>query len=266
MQTRLSYNVVESGRAEGPVMLFAHGFGCDQHMWRFVAPAFEDRFRVICFDHVGAGGAQATYDPERHARLEGYAEDVLRICRDLDLSDVTFVGHSVSAMIGMLAHLEDPSRFSALVMVGPSPRYINDTSYVGGFGLEDIEAMLESLASNYVGWSHAMAPAIVGNPSRPELGEELATSFCRSDPDIAERFARATFLSDNRDDLAHVSVPTLVLQCSDDIIAPVEVGEFVAREIPDSELVVLQATGHCPNLSAPAEVVEAINDFVDRRG
>ncbi len=266
MDAQALYNVVESGAPDGPVLLFAHGFGCDQHMWRFVAPTFEDRFRVICFDHVGSGNAQATYDPVRHASLEGYAEDVLRICRDLDLHDVTFVGHSVSSMIGMLAHLAEPERFRSLVMVGPSPRYINDQNYVGGFDPPDIDAMLDSLASNYVGWSHAMAPAIIGNPSRPELGEELTTSFCRSDPDIAERFARATFLSDNRDDLAKVSVPTLVLQCSDDIIAPLEVGEFVAREIPDSELVVLRATGHCPNLSAPDEVNEAISDFVARHG
>ena len=184
-------------------MLFAHGFGCDQNMWRHVAPAFEDDYRIVLFDHVGAGGSDlSAYDPERYASLHGYAEDVLEICRELDLWDVVFVGHSVSAMIGVLAAVEEPERFAALVLVGPSPRYIDDDDYVGGFTREDIDELLESLESNYLGWSSAMAPVIMGNPDRPELGEELTNSFCRTDPEIARRFARVTFLSDNRADLA----------------------------------------------------------------
>lgn len=262
MQTVEAFNVTESGNPDGQVMVFAHGFGCDQNMWRHVAPQFEDRYRVILFDYVGAGGARAPYDPERYATLGGYADDVLRICRDLDLTDVVFVGHSVSSMIGVLAEREEPDRFAALVMVGPSPRYIDDGDYHGGFGREDIEGLLDSLASNYLGWSAAMAPVIMGNPENPELGEELRTSFCTVDPVIAEGFARATFLSDNRADLGAVRVPSLVLQCREDAIAPMAVGEYVADALPDGTLVVLDATGHCPHLSAPGAVVDAMNHFL----
>ncbi len=244
-------------------MLFAHGFGCDQNMWRFVAPQFEEDYRVILFDHVGAGGSDlASYNPQRYSSLEGYADDVLAICRALDLRDVFFVGHSVSAMIGVLAAGRDPKPFAALVLVGPSPRYIDDEDYVGGFAAEDIEDLLTSLESNYLGWSAAMAPVIMGSPERPELGEELAESFCRTDPDIARHFAGVTFRSDNRADLGRVRTPTLVLQCSDDVIAPACVGEFVRGAMPNATMVLLNATGHCPNLSAPAETTEAIRKFV----
>ena len=244
-------------------MLFAHGFGCDQHMWRFVAPEFEDRFRVALFDHVGAGGSdQSAYDVAKYSSLDGYATDVLEICEALDLRDVIFVGHSVSSMIGMLAALREPDRFAKLVMVGPSPRYIDDDGYVGGFSEADITELLESLDSNYLGWSTTMAPVIMGNAERPELGQELTESFCRADPAIAKRFAEVTFLSDNREDLARVSVPTLVLQCSHDVIAPDSVGEFVHQRIAGSRLVTLDATGHCPNLSAPDETTAVIRQFV----
>lgn len=265
MSARTRHNVKVSGVADGQPMVFAHGFGCDQHMWRHVAPQFEDRYRVVLFDHVGAGGADASaYDPQRHADLSGYAEDVLAILDDLDLRDVVFVGHSVSAMIGVLAANAAPERFAHLVLVGPSPRYVDDpaTGYVGGFARTDIDELLDSLGSNYLGWSTAMAPAIVGNPDRPELGAELTESFCRADPEIQRRFAEATFLSDNRADLAAVRVPCLVLQCSDDIIAPTQVGRYVHEQLPDSELVVLRATGHCPNLSAPQETAEVIEAYL----
>jgi sigma-B regulation protein RsbQ len=256
-------NVKVSGQPDGQVMLFAHGFGCDQHMWRFVAPAFESDHRVVLFDHVGAGESDAAaYDPARYASLDGYAEDVLEICRELDVTDAIFVGHSVSSMIGVLAAAREPGRIGRLVLVGPSPRYIDTGEYVGGFSREDIEELLESLDSNFLGWSSVMAPVIMGNPDRPELGEELTASFCRADPEIAARFARVTFMSDNRADLAGVDVPTLVLQCSEDAIAPRAVGEYVHREIAGSELVLLSATGHCPNLSAPAETIDAIRAFV----
>lgn len=259
------HHVTVSGRPDGQPIVFAHGFGCDQNMWRHVAPAFEDDFKVVLFDHVGAGGAKAEYDPEKYATLDGYASDVLDILRELDLRDVVLVGHSVSAMIAALAEIREPDRFDKLVMVGPSPRYIDDEGYVGGFGEDDIDELLESLASNYLGWSSAMAPVIVGNADRPELGAELTASFCRMDPDIARRFATATFRSDNRRDLPRVSTPTLVLQCTDDVIAPVAVGEYVARTVPEATLVMLEATGHCPNLSAPAETTAAISDFVRGR-
>lgn len=259
----LRHNVTVRGRADGPPMLFAHGFGCDQHMWRYVAPAFEADHRVVLFDHVGAGASDlAAYDPQRHATLRGYARDVLDICRELDLRDVVYVGHSVSAMVGVLAAVEEPDRFRKLVLVGPSPRYTDDGGYVGGFSSADIEEMLDSLDSNYLGWSTAMAPVIMANGDRPELGDELAASFCRTDPTIAKRFARVTFTSDNRSDLARVSTPTLVLQCTDDVIAPVSVGEYVRDAIPGARMTLLEATGHCPNLSAPEATVEAIAAFV----
>jgi sigma-B regulation protein RsbQ len=256
-------NVVLSGPARGQPIVFAHGFGCDQNMWRDVAPAFEDRYRVVLFDHVGAGGSDlSAYDRGKYSSLEGYAADVLEICHELELHDVVFVGHSVSAVIGILAAAEEPTRFGRLVLVGPSPRYLDDENYVGGFSREDIEGLLESLDSNYLGWSAAMAPVIMGNGDRPELGEELANSFCRTDPAIARQFARVTFLSDNRRDLRRVHVPTLVLQCREDVIAPLAVGKFVQRELPQAELVLLDATGHCPNLSAPEQTIAAIEAFL----
>jgi sigma-B regulation protein RsbQ len=252
-----------SGRADGQPMVFAHGFGCDQHMWRFVVPRFEDTFRVVLFDHVGAGRSDlSAYDPERYSSLDAYADDVLEICRELGLGDVIFVGHSVSSMIGALAALKDPERFAKLVLVSPSPRYIDDGTYLGGFSEEDIAELLDSLESNYLGWSSAMAPVIMGHPDRPELVAELTESFCRTDPDIARRFARVTFLSDNRADLPQVETPTLVLQCRTDAIAPVSVGEYVRDAVPNSTYVLLDATGHCPNLSVPDQTAEAIAAFV----
>ena len=255
-------NVKVSGRGAKP-MLFAHGFGCDQNMWRLVAPAFEDDHKVVLFDHVGAGRSDlAAYSRAKYGTLDGYAEDVLEICRELDLTGVTFVGHSVSAMIGVLAATREPERFDALVLVGPSPRYLDDGDYVGGFAREDIDELLEALDANYLGWSSAMAPAIMGNPDRPELAAELANSFCRTDPEIARHFARVTFLSDNRADLPRVRIRSLVLQCSEDAIAPHAVGEHVHRHLADSRLVVMRATGHCPNLSAPGETIAAMRAFL----
>lgn len=258
------HNVRESGRGGRP-MVFAHGFGCDQNTWRLVVPAFEATHRIVLFDYVGAGGSlSAAYDRHKYGTLDGYASDVLEICQELELENVIFVGHSVSSMIGIIAARREPTRFSALVLVGPSPRYINADGYEGGFSERDIEELLEALDSNYLGWSSAMAPAIMGNVDRPELGSELANSFCRMDPAIASQFARVTFTSDNRHDLAGITVPTLILQCSDDIIAPVSVGDFVHEQIAGSELVRLNATGHCPNLSAPEETAQAIARFLRR--
>ncbi|NSY14780.1 alpha/beta fold hydrolase [Agrobacterium vitis] len=255
-------NVVSRGNGKR-AMVFSHGFGCDQNMWRLVAPAFEGDFQTVLFDHVGAGKSDlAAYDSEKYGSLDGYAADVVEIAEALGLSDATFVGHSVSAMIGVLASIRSPGLFSELILVGPSARYINDDGYYGGFGAQDIDELLSSLADNHMGWSMAMAPAIMGNADRPELGEELTDSFCRTDPDIARRFAKVTFTSDNREDLPLVSARTLVLQCRDDIIASEKVGEYVRDHIPGATMVVLDASGHCPNLSAPNEVISAMRSFV----
>ena len=263
MNTTQRNAVSVTGRADGQPMVFAHGFGCDQNMWRYVTPAFMDTHRIVLFDHVGAGRSDlSAYDDERYSTLDGYASDVLQILHERELYDVIFVGHSVSAMIGVLAAIREPERFAKLVLVGPSPCYIDDGDYVGGFGKNDIEEMLESLDSNYLGWSSAMAPVIMGNPDEPALGAELTASFCRTDPEIARRFARVTFMSDNRADLESVSVPTLVLQTQQDVIAPMAVGEYVRDHIPHATLVVLDATGHCPNLSAPGPTADAIDEWV----
>jgi sigma-B regulation protein RsbQ len=255
-------NVNVSGSGERP-MVFAHGFGCDQNMWRLVEPSFRDDFKTVLFDYVGAGGSDlSAYDRDRYASLTGYADDLIEVCRELRLRNVVFVGHSVSSMIGVLASLKAPDLFQSLILVGPSARYIDDGDYVGGFSEQQITELMDFLRENHMGWSAAMAPAIMGNPDRPELGQELTNSFCRTDPDIAKQFAEVTFTSDNRSDLGNVRIPTLILQCSEDIIASPAVGEYVRRNIPDSKLVMLDATGHCPNLSAPEQVIQAIRAFV----
>ena len=255
-------NVLITGRAGQPVMMLANGFGCDQNMWRHLTPLLAADFRLVLFDHVGSGQAEpSAWQPERYATLDGYTDDILRICDELALREVVFVGHSVSAMMGVLAANREPERFRQLILIGPSPRYVDDDDYRGGFSRSDIDELLESLDSNYLGWSAAMAPVIMGNPERPELGQELTNSFCRTDPQAARVFARTTFLSDNRSDLARVTVPTLILQCSSDVIAPTGVGRYVRDQIPGSVLVTLPATGHCPHLSAPAATAEAIRAF-----
>jgi sigma-B regulation protein RsbQ len=255
-----------SGRGTRP-LLFSHGYGCDQNMWRLVAPAFEDDYKVVLFDHVGAGKSDTSaFSKTKYNTLAGYAQDVIEICDELELRDITFIGHSVSSMIGVLAAIQRPELFHSLVLVGPSPRYVNDGAYFGGFERKDIDGLLEMVDSNYLGWAAAITPAIMGNKDRPELAKELENSFCQTDPAIGKFFARVTFLSDNRADLAKIRIPTLVLQCSEDIIAPISVGEFVHREIANSELVIMKATGHCPNLSAPQETITAIRSFLARQG
>jgi sigma-B regulation protein RsbQ len=263
VDVRKRNNVKVFGRGSQP-MVFAHGFGCDQNMWRFVAPAFEDDYRIVLFDYVGSGGSDlGAYDPERYSSLDGYADDVLDVIRALDLRDVIFVGHSVSAMIGVLAANREPDRFDRLILVGPSPRYLNDApDYVGGFERGDIEGLLETMDRNFIGWANFLAPAIMKNPERPELGAELTESFCSTDPKIARRFAEATFFADNRADLRGVAVPSLIMQCSDDIIAPLEVGDYLYRELPGSTLRVLEATGHCPHMSAPEETIRVMKEYL----
>jgi sigma-B regulation protein RsbQ len=259
-------NVRVSGSGTQP-MLFAHGFGCDQNMWRFVAPAFADDYKIVLFDYVGSGKSDlAAYDPERYSRLDGYAQDVLDVIHALDLRDVIFVGHSVSSMVGVLAANREPDRFAKLVLIGPSPRYINDApDYHGGFERADIEGLLETMDRNFVGWANYLAPVIMKNPDLPELATELEDSFCSTDPVIARRFAEATFYADNRDDLPKLAVPALVLQCSDDLIAPNAVGEYVHRMAAGSTLRIMNATGHCPHMSAPEETIHLMREYLAGR-
>jgi sigma-B regulation protein RsbQ len=256
-------NVKVSGKGTQP-MLFAHGFGCDQNMWRFVTPALEDDYKIILFDYVGSGQSDLNaYNPKRYGALDGYVQDVLDICEALDLRDVIFVGHSVSSMVGVLASIQRPEYFSHLVLVGPSPCYINDLpEYTGGFERADIEGLLDLMDKNYLGWASFLAPVIMKNPERQELTAELEQSFCSTDPVTARRFAEVTFFSDNRSDLQNSTVPALILQCSDDAIAPMEVGNYVHSHLPNSTLRVLQATGHCPHMSHPEETVEVMKDYL----
>lgn len=255
-------NVTTLGNGSTP-MLLAHGYGCDQHMWRLVTPAFRETHRMILFDHVGAGRSDASaYDPGKYSTLQGYADDVVDICHTLNVQHGVFIGHSVSAMIGVLAAIKEPDLFDRLVLIGPSPCYINEGAYVGGFTREDIDELLSFQDSNFLGWSASLAPVIMGSEDRPELAEELHTSFCQADPTIAKQFAAVTFLSDNRADLPKTPVRCLVVQCRDDVIAPMAVGEYVYHHLPDAEMTVLNATGHCPHLSAPEETVSAIKAFL----
>jgi sigma-B regulation protein RsbQ len=259
-------NVTVSGQAGGPVMMLAHGFGCDQEMWRKLLPYFADDYRLVLFDLVGAGLSDVdAYDREKYGSLEGYAADLLEICTVLDLEDVILVGHSVSAMIAVIASVQDPTRFSRLILVAPSPRYTNDPSngYVGGFSHEDIEGLLASLDNNYFAWAAALAPMIMGNPKDPGLTEDLRGSFCRTDPAIARHFARVTFLSDSRPELEKLGTDSLILQCSEDLLAPPEVGSYLHKQLKHSTLVQLQATGHCPHVSAPEETAAVIRQYLD---
>lgn len=255
-------NVKILGKGRQPI-IFAHGYGCDQHMWRFVYPAFLEDYKVILFDHVGAGNSdESYYSREKYNNLRSYAQDLLEICEELELENIILVGHSVSSMIAVLAVNLNPSIFSKLILVTPSPKYINEGDYTGGFEKEDIDGLMDALESNYLGWSAQVAPQIMGNKNKPELGEELANSFCRTNPKIARHFAKVTFMSDNRKDLQKVKIPTLILQCAEDMLAPAEVGQFVKDKIDDSTLIQLTATGHCPNLSAPEETIDAIKNYL----
>jgi sigma-B regulation protein RsbQ len=255
-------------QGDGPAtFVFAHGFGCDQNMWRFIAPKYAQRFRTVLFDLVGSGESElSAYDREKYSSLQGHAQDVVEIVQEFARGPVVFVGHSVSAMIGLLADLRQPGLIAGQVMVGPSPCYLNDGDYIGGFERKDIDSLLDTLESNYLGWASNMAPAIMGAPTQPELGVELTNSFCRTDPEIAKHFARVTFLSDNRADVPRLKTPTLILQCSEDLIAPRTVGEYMHRMLPQSALVIIDNVGHCPHMSAPGPSTQAIDRFVGEQG
>ncbi len=257
-------NVRVFGKGTQP-MMFAHGFGCDQNMWRFITQEFEDDYQIVLFDYVGSGKSDLrAYSAERYSNLKGYAQDVLDVCDVLDLKDIIFVGHSVSSVIGMLAAIEQPKRFSRLVLIGPSPCYINEhPDYVGGFERSDIEGLFEMMEKNYIGWAQFLSPAIMQNAERPELASELEESFCSTDPVIARRFAEATFFSDNRSDLIKVQTPSLIMQCSEDIIAPSEVGHYLHKHLPGSTLRIMKATGHCPHMSHPDETIQIIKEYLN---
>ncbi|MGH7637565.1 MAG: alpha/beta fold hydrolase [Gemmatimonadaceae bacterium] len=258
-------NVNVQGRGTQP-MLFAHGFGCDQNMWRFVTPAFEDDYKLVLFDYVGSGKSDLqAYDARRYASLDGYAQDILDVVNALDLRDVIVVAHSVSGMIAALAAVEQPDRFAHIVMLGPSPCYINDEGYVGGFDRSDIEGLLATMDRNYIGWANFLAPVVMKNPDQPELTTELVGSFCSTDPTIARRFAEATFLSDNREDLPRIPTPSLIVQLTDDAIAPVSVGQFMHSRMPASTLKLMEASGHCPHMSHPEETVDVIREYFGAR-
>lgn len=246
------------------VMMFAAGFGCDQRMWRFVAPYFEKDYKVVLFDYVGAGHSDISqYHSEKYSSLDGYAEDVLEILDTFDFTKVIFVGHSVSSMIGLLASIQRPERFEKLIMVGPSPCYINDMpTYFGGFDRVALEGLFDLMDRNYIGWASELAPVIMKNLERPELAEELEESFCSTDPIIANNFARTTFFSDNRKDLPNAPVPSLIMQCAEDSIAPREVGEYLLRNMPQSAISYMKASGHCPHLSHPNETITVIKDYL----
>jgi sigma-B regulation protein RsbQ len=259
--------VTETGQPAGRPIVFAHGFGCDQSLWRFVAPAFEADHRVVTFDYVGAGRSdRAAYDPERYSSLSGYAADILEICHALHLEDVVLVGHSVSATVAMLASIEEPDLFGELVLVTPSPRYLDDPpAYRGGFARGDVDALLGMMDVNATGWAAFLAPVVMGNPDRPELSAELEETFCSIDPVMARQFAEVTFLADNRADLARVSVPSLIIQVDNDVVAPMEVGRFLEASLAGSTLRVIEGTGHCPHVSHPSETISIIREYLRER-
>ncbi|TDE14705.1 alpha/beta fold hydrolase [Dyadobacter psychrotolerans] len=255
-------NVTLLGEGIQP-MIFAHGFGCAQHMWRDVWPAFSKDYRIVLFDYVGSGGSDIdSYNPERYANLNGYAQDILDICKTLDLKDAVLVGHSVSSMIGILAAIKEPSFFKELILIGPSPRYINDGNYHGGFEKADIDELLQTMEKNFTGWANFLAPAMMKNQDRPGLSEELAESFCSVNRAIAKQFAGVTFYSDNRRDLAKLKHPSLIMQCTDDIIAPLEVGAYLHENLAGSTFRLMQATGHCPHMSAPDETIQIMKQYL----
>lgn len=244
-------------------MVFAHGYGCDKHVWNDMIGHFEKNYQVVTFDYVGAGMSDlSAYDKERYGSLDGYAKDILEIYEALELRDTILVAHSVSSMVGLLAGKQHPEYFKTIIFLGPSPRYLNDDGYMGGFEKEDLEGLFEMMDTNYLGWSRALAPQIMGNSDQPDLGERLTNNFCATDPEIAKQFARVTFLSDNRADLSTLTVPSLTLQCNSDIIAPVEVGEYMNANMKDNTLVVMNATGHCPHMSAPEETISIMEKYL----
>lgn len=262
---QLRNNVQISGKGE-TILIFAHGYGCDQNMWRKVVPHFEENYRILLFDHVGSGQSDETaYDFEKYSSLQGYADDLLDICDAFCDGNTVFVGHSVSAMIGVLASAKKTEIFRSMVLIGPSPCYINQDGYHGGFTAKDIDELVSTLENNYLGWSHYITPVIAGAEDDGAVAKELENSFCRMNPAIAKHFAKVTFMGDNRADLHHADVPSLVIQCNPDVISPVEVGKYVAEKLPDGYYKELKVPGHCPHLTAPEATAEAMHSFLSEQ-
>ena len=255
-------NVTVTGAGE-KVMLFAHGFGCDQNAWKYIRNSFAEDHKLVFFDYIGAGKSDINaYDPQKYNSLDGYVTDVLEICDALKLKDVIFIGHSVSCMIGALAAIKRPAIFKKLVFIGPSPCYITKGVYEGAFDQETLDTLFEVMEEDYLSWSKSLAPAIMNKNNAPELGKELADSFCSIDPTIAKQFARVTFLSDNRKDLPLIPIESLTIQCTEDMIAPLATGEYIHQHTPGNTLTIIKAYGHCPHMSNPAETIAAIRAFL----
>ncbi|WP_348753632.1 alpha/beta hydrolase [uncultured Aquincola sp.] len=265
MNVLARHNVRRLGAVGHRPLVFAHGYGCDQQVWQHITPAFEADHELLLFDYVGSGGSDTSaYDRQRHGSLEGHARDLIALCEAAGLQRPVLVAHSVSTMVGVLAARLRPDLFEGLALVAPNPCYINHPGYVGGFERHDVDDLMDVLDQNFFSWARMMAPVIMGNPGRPELGDALANSFCSVDPSIARHFARVTFLADHRADLPQVHTPCLLMQCTDDALAPPAVGEYLQHALPQAELVQLAATGHCPHLSAPAETTAALQRFLAR--
>ncbi|WP_421924887.1 alpha/beta fold hydrolase [Lysinibacillus capsici] len=255
-------NVTILGQGDQP-LIFAHGFGCDQNMWRFITPAFMDKYKIILFDYVGSGNSDINaYSSEKYQSLQGYVQDLLDIIETLSLQNSIFVGHSISAMIGLLASIQHPDYFKKLIMIGPSPCYLNDDGYQGGFERSDIAELLDMMEMNFTGWASYMAPIAMNNPEQPALTQELKQTFIAADPIIAKEFAEVTFLSDHRSELPKVSVPSLIIQCSEDSIVPISVGDYLHQHLKNSTLQLMEAKGHYPHISHPNETIQCIADFL----
>ena len=250
-----------------PVMVFLHGLGADQATWRLLSPHFETKYQLVQLDLVGSGSSRhADYDRERHGNLTGHAADLLDVLRTLALYDVVFVGHSVGAMIGVIAAVREPQRFAKMVLISPSPRFINEKGYAGGFEQKDINELLAAMDADYHGWAHGISPVMMGKDEAPELVMELTNSFVSSNPEIARHFARVIFLSDTRAELGFLDAPTLVVQSAHDVIAPLAVGHYINEQLADSRIEVIETGGHCPHLSAPQQTLAAIDRFLEADG
>lgn len=245
------------------IIVMAHGFGCDQNMWQYITPYFKEQYKIVLFDYVGSGKSDmSAYDAEKYNSLHGYKQDLLEVIEALDLEQVIYFGHSVSSMIGLLAAIEQPQKFKQMIMIGPSPCYLNDEHYKGGFEKSDVEDLLSMMEMNFAGWASFMAPFAMGNEGTSPITEELENTFVSCNPQIAKQFAEVTFYSDYRDTIAKLQVPTLIMQCANDSVVPVEVGYYLHKNIKNSELVILDTRGHYPHISEPKLTVELMNNYL----
>ncbi|WP_334063868.1 alpha/beta fold hydrolase [Alteromonas genovensis] len=245
-------------------LLLAHGFGCDQRMWDHLIPYLENDYKIVLFDYVGCGQSDlSAFDKKRYSQLSGYAKDVEEICDALSLSNVIFIGHSVSSTIGMHAAIERPDLISKLIMICPSPCFLNlPPDYMGGFEKDDLEELINLMDKNYLGWASYFAPLVVGEGHDESVKQEMEDSFCSTDPSYAKPFAKATFFADDRYLMPKLGTPTLILQSQDDSLASVEVGRYMNKAIEHSKLIVLEAKGHCLHMTTPEQVACAIGEFL----